>query len=50
MRWWGGYIEENAGGGCQISHQLCRNRERWLQARREKEGHIYTHYRIFGII
>jgi hypothetical protein len=28
MRWWGGYIEENAGGGCQIRHQLCRDRVR----------------------
>jgi hypothetical protein len=28
MRRWGGYIEENAGGGCQIRHQLRRDRVR----------------------
>jgi hypothetical protein len=28
MRWWGGYIEENAGGGCQFRHQLRRDRVR----------------------
>jgi hypothetical protein len=28
MRWRGGYIEENVRGGCQICHQLCRDRVR----------------------
>ena len=28
MRRWGGHIEENAGGGCQIRHQLRRYRAR----------------------
>jgi hypothetical protein len=28
MRQWGGYIEENAGGGCQFRHQLCHDRAR----------------------
>jgi hypothetical protein len=28
MRRWGGYIEENTGGGCQIRHQLCHDRVR----------------------
>jgi hypothetical protein len=28
MRQWGGYIKENAGGGCQFRHQLCHDRAR----------------------
>jgi hypothetical protein len=32
MRQWGGHIEENTGGGCQIRHQLRRDRAREVVA------------------
>jgi hypothetical protein len=37
----GGYIEENAGGGCQISHQLRRDRE--IDSCEHNEGRYEQH-------